>query len=78
MRQYNGAGMISPLLNLRVEQVLLIYNIRICTNKRMICGSDLAEWLEGLTANDVVAIGLGSIPASSDTVESEGRQMKQS
>ncbi len=34
---------------------------------------DLAEWLERLTVNGV----LGSIPASSDTVESEGRQMKQ-
>jgi hypothetical protein len=38
---------------------------------------NLAEWLERLTANAVVAIVLGSIPASSDTVESEGRQMKQ-
>ncbi len=41
------------------------------------CGWDLAEWLERLTANAVVATVLGSIPASSDTVESEGRQMKQ-
>jgi hypothetical protein len=32
----------------------------------MICGSDLAEWLEILTANAVV-----------DTVESEGRQVKE-
>jgi hypothetical protein len=32
----------------------------------MIWGSDLAEWLESLTANAVV-----------DTVESEGRQVKQ-
>ncbi len=38
---------------------------------------DLAEWLELLTANAIVATVLGSIPASSDTVESEGRQMKQ-
>jgi hypothetical protein len=30
-----------------------------------------------LTANAVIATVLGSIPASSDTVESEGRQMKQ-
>ncbi len=30
-----------------------------------------------LTANAEVATVLGSIPASSDTVESEGRQMKQ-
>ncbi len=37
----------------------------------------VAEWLERLTVNAVVATVLGSIPASSDTVESEGRQMKQ-
>ncbi len=40
-------------------------------------GCDLAEWLKRLTANAEVAEVLGSIPASSDTVESEGRQMKQ-
>jgi hypothetical protein len=40
-------------------------------------GWDLAQWLERLTANAEVATVLGSIPASSDTVESEGRQMKQ-
>ena len=34
-------------------------------------------WLEGLTANAKVATFLGSIPASSDTVKSEWRQMKQ-
>jgi hypothetical protein len=32
---------------------------------------DLAEWLERLTANAVVATVLGSIPASSDTVADE-------
>jgi hypothetical protein len=37
----------------------------------------LDQWLERLTANALVATVLGSIPASSDTVESEGRQMKQ-
>jgi hypothetical protein len=37
----------------------------------------IAEWLELLTANAEVATALGSIPVSSDTVESEGRQMKQ-
>ncbi len=41
------------------------------------CGWDLAEWLERLTANAVVATVLGSIPASFDTVESEGWHMKQ-
>jgi hypothetical protein len=38
---------------------------------------DLVECLERLTANAVVASVLGSIPASSDTVESEERRMKQ-
>jgi len=40
-------------------------------------GWDLAEWLERLTANAVVATVLGTIPESSDTVEFEGRQMQQ-
>jgi hypothetical protein len=35
---------------------------------------DLAEWLERLA---VFVKVLGSIPASFDTVKSEGRQMKQ-
>jgi hypothetical protein len=38
---------------------------------------NLAKWLERLAVNAKVATVLGSIPASSDTVESEGRQMKQ-
>ncbi len=37
----------------------------------------LAEWLERLAVKAKVATPLGSIPASSDTVESEGRRMKQ-
>ncbi len=41
------------------------------------CGWNLAKWLERLTANAEVATVLASIPASSDTVKSEGRQMKQ-
>ncbi len=36
------------------------------------CGLDLADWLERLTANAKVATVLGSIQASSDTLESEG------
>ncbi len=40
-------------------------------------GWDLAEWLERLTAKAKVATILGSIPSSSDTVESKGRQTKQ-
>jgi hypothetical protein len=35
------------------------------------------EWLERLTGYVKVTTVLGSIPASSDTVESEGRQKKQ-
>ncbi len=42
----------------------------------MLYGWDAAEWLERLTANAEVATVPGSIPASSDTAESEGRQMK--
>jgi hypothetical protein len=34
-------------------------------------------WLECLTANAEIETVLGSIPASSDKVDSEGRQMKQ-
>ncbi len=41
------------------------------------CGWDLAEWPESLTANAKVAAVVGSITASSDIEESEGRQMKQ-
>ncbi len=40
-------------------------------------GWDLADWLECLAVNVKVATVLGPNPASSDTVESEGRQMKQ-
>jgi hypothetical protein len=36
-----------------------------------------SRWFERLTANAKVATDLGSISASSDTTESEGRQMKQ-
>jgi hypothetical protein len=39
--------------------------------------TDVAEWLERLTANAKIATVLGSIPASSVTAESEGKQMKQ-
>jgi hypothetical protein len=37
----------------------------------------IAEWVEHLTANVEVATVLASISASSDTVKSEGWQMKQ-
>ncbi len=43
----------------------------------MRCGWVLAEWLERLAVNGKVATVRGSISASSDTAESEGRQMKQ-
>jgi hypothetical protein len=35
------------------------------------CGRDLAEWLERLAANARVVTVLGSIPTSSDTVQSQ-------
>jgi hypothetical protein len=38
---------------------------------------NLDEWLERMAVNAKVATALGSIPASSDIVESEGRQMMQ-
>jgi hypothetical protein len=38
---------------------------------------DLAKWSERLIANAEVATDLGSVFASSDTVESERRQMMQ-
>ncbi len=38
---------------------------------------DVAEWWERLTVNAKVATVIGSFPPSSDTVESEGRKMKQ-
>jgi hypothetical protein len=40
-------------------------------------GWNLAEWLERLADNAWVASVLGLILASCDTVESDGRQMKQ-
>ncbi len=43
----------------------------------LVCGWDVTEWLERLTVNVKFATVLVSIPASSDTVESEGQQMKQ-
>ncbi len=41
-------------------------------------GWDLSKRLKRLTANAKVATVLGSIPASADTLESKGRQIKQS
>jgi hypothetical protein len=45
-------------------------------SSRLVDETYLAEWLERLTANAEVATVLGATPASSDTVESEGRQIK--
>ncbi len=58
---------------------LLRYLHRLGTNPILIlmCLRSSREWLEPLTVNAEVAAVLGSIPASSDTVEYEGRQMKQ-
>jgi hypothetical protein len=56
-----------------------------CVLHIVTCGNDkltkdekyLAEWLEHLAVSAKIATILGSISASSDTVESEGRHMKQ-
>jgi hypothetical protein len=61
MKDYNETG-VSFLAHIRLDLAE--------------CGRDL-EWLERLTAYAVVATVLGSFPASSDTVESKRRQMKQ-
>ncbi len=47
-----------------------------CSDYKAEIGWDVAEWLERLTANAEVTTILGSILASSDTVESEGQQIK--
>ncbi len=48
------------------------------STKQHLCGWDLAEWfVERLTVNAEVATALVSIPVSSDTAVSDGRQMKQ-
>jgi hypothetical protein len=54
-------------LNNKDKIIRLLYEMRL----------DLAKWLERLTANAEVATVPSSIPASSGTVESERRQMKQ-
>ncbi len=56
-------------VNLKKNQTAFLINIT--------DGWDLAEWLERLAVNAKVATVQGSIPASSDSVESEGREMKQ-
>jgi hypothetical protein len=67
------------------NKLLKFTNLRICEFAELICGPPnignkwmrSSQWLERLAANAVVATVLGSIPASSDSVESEGRQMEQ-
>ncbi len=44
-----------------------------CTCTCMLYVNEIAEWLVRLPGNAKVATVLGSIPASSDTVESDGR-----
>ena len=61
---HNLRSEFDPHRHLRAEQVLIHMNKY---KKRMICGSDLAEWFERLTANAVV-----------DAVECEERHVKQS
>jgi hypothetical protein len=56
----------------------LIYkSTKVLEGKGQFFWIDLAEKSEHLTANAKVATVLDSIPASFDTLESEGRQMKQ-
>ncbi len=55
-----------------------MYNPNIGVQIHMCGGWDLAEWLESVTANTEVSTFLGSMLASFDTVEYDGRQMKQS
>ncbi len=40
-------------------------------------GCDLAEWLEWMTVSANISTVLSSVPASFDTVDREGLQMKQ-
>ncbi len=62
-----------------VNYLLSNTDVLLIRNTYFVCITlwDLVEWLERLTANAQVATVLGSIPASSDTLESKGRQMKQ-
>jgi hypothetical protein len=57
------------------------WNVNVCScasnSRNVYLWMSLDEWLERLTANAVVATVLGSISASSNSVESEGRQTKQ-
>jgi hypothetical protein len=50
-----------------VDQIHMIYS--------RVWMRSIAEWLERLTVNTKVTTALGSIPASSDTLEYERRQM---
>jgi hypothetical protein len=52
-------------------------NIFYCQDYFGILHSGAAEYLERLTANAKAATVLSSVPASSDTMELEGRQIKQ-
>ncbi len=52
--------------------------VRVAWRTEKIIVDELAEWLDRLAASAKVATVLGLIPASSDTVESEGRHMRSS
>ncbi len=76
----------AEFLWMRSSRVVWMRSSRVCVDEiypsvwmrsSRVCGWDLAECLERLTANAVVATALGSNRASSDTVESERRQMRQ-
>ncbi len=58
--------------NLRIHVFLRLTDFYMGSDNK-----DLAECLEHLTSNAEVSTVLGSIPAPSDIVKSEGRQMNQ-
>jgi hypothetical protein len=67
-----------PCPNLILSEILKDIKIWMRSSRvwmRSSSGCDPSEWLERLTANSEVATVLGSIHASSDTVECEVRQM---
>ncbi len=58
-------------------KIMWMGSIRVVDEIQLSSGWDLVKWLERLAVYDKVGTVPGSIPGTSDTVESEGRQMKQ-
>ncbi len=74
-----GKGKVKPLGTGQRLRSWCFYRVsyRVIVYPIFTSGRDLPKWLERLTADADVATVLGWIPASSDAVESKGRQMKQ-